>query len=298
MKHPFLQLLAALTISTASFATNPFVTDQFTADPTARVFEGKVYVYPSHDIREPPDYKGRPNWFVMEDYHVYSSENLNDWTDHGVILTRADVAWADQSAYAMWAPDCVFKDGKYYFYFPAMAQAKDNNGGGMRIGVAISDKPYGPFKPEATYIKGVQGIDPGIFIDKDGSAYMSWGFKDNLFIAKLKPNMLEIEGEPQAIDNLPKKGLQEGPLRTRTRRTTSSVSSTRPARRRWVRSRGPACSSMSPRAAAGPFTSPWSSSKGSGTCSITIAISRRISTSAVRSARTSCSSTRTAASRR
>ena len=208
MKHPFLLLLAALSLSTASFATNPFVTDQFTADPTARVFEGKVYVYPSHDIREPPGYKGRPNWFVMEDYHVFSSENLNDWQDHGVILTRSDVPWADQSAYAMWAPDCVFKDGKYYFYFPAMAK----DGGGMRIGVAISDKPYGPFKPQATPIEGVRGIDPGIFIDKDGSAYMSWGYKDNLFIAKLKPNMLEIDGEPRAIDNLPKKGLQEGPF--------------------------------------------------------------------------------------
>jgi hypothetical protein len=59
-------------------ATNPLVTDQFTADPTARVFDGKIYVYPSHDIKAPPDYHGRPNWFVMEDYHVFSSENLLD----------------------------------------------------------------------------------------------------------------------------------------------------------------------------------------------------------------------------
>jgi hypothetical protein len=202
--------VAGLLYATA-FATNPLITDQFTADPTARVFEGKVYVYPSHDIREPQGYKGRPNWFVMEDYHVFSSENLTDWKDHGVILTRSDVEWADQSAYAMWAPDCVFKDGKYYFYFPAMARAKEN-GGGMRIGVAVADKPYGPFKPMATPIEGVKGIDPGVFIDKDGSAYLSWSFTDKLFIAKLKPNMLEIEGEPQAIDNLPKKGLQEGPF--------------------------------------------------------------------------------------
>jgi hypothetical protein len=208
LRYLLAAVVGGLLQSTASFATNPFVMDQFTADPTARVFEGKVYVYPSHDIREPPGYKGRPNWFVMEDYHVFSSENLNDWKDHGVILTRSDVAWADQSAYAMWAPDCVFKDGKYYFYFPAMAK----DGGGMRIGVAISDTPYGPFKPQAAPMEGVRGIDPGIFIDKDGSAYMSWGFKDNLFIAKLKPNMLDIEGEPQAIDNLPKKGLQEGPF--------------------------------------------------------------------------------------
>src|SRR5688572_9108512 len=200
--------VSGLLLATTAFATNPFVMDQFTADPTARVFEGKVYVYPSHDIREPAGYKGRPNWFVMEDYHVFSSDNLTDWKDHGVILTRNDVAWADPDAYAMWAPDCVFKDGKYYFYFPAMAKG----GGGMRIGVAIADKPYGPFQALATPIENVKGIDPGVFIDKDGSAYLSWSATDKLFIAKLKPNMIEIEGEPQAIDNLPRNGLQEGPF--------------------------------------------------------------------------------------
>jgi hypothetical protein len=210
-RYFFAVAAAGLLQATAAFATNPLIMDQFTADPTARVFEGKVYVYPSHDIREPPGYTGRPNWFVMEDYHVFSSENLTDWKDHGVILTRSDVAWADQSAYAMWAPDCVFKDGKYYFYFPARARA-DLDGGGMRIGVAVADKPHGPFKPLATPMEGVKGIDPDVFIDKDGSAYMSWSYTDKLFIAKLKPNMIEIEGEPQALDNLPKKGLQEGPF--------------------------------------------------------------------------------------
>ena len=199
--------LITLLNAPAAFATNPFITDQFTADPTARVFEGRVYVYPSHDIREPAGYKGRPNWFVMEDYHVFSSANLTDWTDHGVVLTQKDVPWADPAGFAMWAPDCVFKDGKYYFYFPA--KAKD---GSRRIGVAIADSPAGPFKPEANYIQGVTGIDPGLFLDKDGSAYMYWSEKDALVMAKLKPNMLEIEGAPVPIDNLPKKGLQEGPF--------------------------------------------------------------------------------------
>ena len=194
-------------LTPAAFATNPLILDQFTADPTARVFDGRVYVYPSHDIREPPGYTGRPNWFVMEDYHVYSSANLTDWTDHGVILTQKDVPWADPTGFAMWAPDCVFKDGKYYFYFPA--KAKD---GSRRMGVAVADSPAGPFKPEANYIQGVAGIDPGLFLDKDGSAYMYWSEKDALVMAKLKPNMLEIDGEPRPIDNLPKKGLQEGPF--------------------------------------------------------------------------------------
>jgi hypothetical protein len=208
---PITRLLAAAVFGTlltpAAFATNPLITDQFTADPTARVFEGRVYVYPSHDIREPADYTGRKNWFVMEDYHVFSSANLTDWTDHGVILTQKDVPWADPAGFAMWAPDCVFKDGKYWFYFPA--KAKD---GSRRIGVAVADSPAGPFKPEANYMEGVTGIDPGVLIDKDGSAYMYWGSKDALVMARLKPDMLGIDGEPRPIDNLPKKGLQEGPF--------------------------------------------------------------------------------------
>jgi hypothetical protein len=198
--------LTALLQSAAAFATNPLIMDQFTADPTARVFDGRIYVYPSHDIDEPPGYSGRPKWFVMEDYHVFSSDNLTDWKDHGVIVTRSGVPWADQNVYAMWAPDCVFKDGKYYFYFPAMA--KD---GGFRIGVAVADKPDGPFKPLANYIEGVKGIDPGVLIDKDGQAYLYYG-AGKLYVARLKPNMVEIEGEPTLIENLPEKGLLEGPF--------------------------------------------------------------------------------------
>lgn len=210
MKLSLLHLLpatiAGLLQATAAFATNPLIMDQFTADPTARVFEGKVYVYPSHDIKAPLGYTGKPNWFVMEDYHVFSSDNLTDWKDHGVILTRSAVEWANQTEYAMWAPESVFKDGKYYFYFPAIAKT-----GGFRIGVAIADKPYGPFKPETTPIEGVKGIDPSVLIDKDGSAYLYYS-ANKIFAAKLKPNMLEIEGEPIVFDNLPKKGLQEGPF--------------------------------------------------------------------------------------
>lgn len=198
--------LAGLLQATAAFATNPLIMDQFTADPTARVFEGKVYVYPSHDIKAPPGYKGKPNWFVMEDYHVFSSENLTDWKDHGVIVKQTEVDWVDPAAYAMWAPDAVFKDGKYYFYFPAIAKT-----GGFRIGVAIADQPYGPFKPQSAPIDGVKGIDPAVLIDKDGSAYLYYSL-DKIFVARLKPNMLEIEGEPAVFDNLPKKGLQEGPF--------------------------------------------------------------------------------------
>src|SRR5688572_28443324 len=206
LPHLLPAILALLLHATAPFATNPLIMDQFTADPTARVYDGKIYLYPSHDIKAPPGYKGKPNWFVMEDYHVFSSENLTDWKDHGVILTQTAVDWAECAGYAMWAPDAAFKDGKYYFYFPATAKT-----GGFRIGVAIANKPYGPFKPMPTPIEGVKGIDPSVLIDKDGSAYLYYSL-DKIFVARLKPNMLEIEGEPAVFDNLPKKGLQEGPF--------------------------------------------------------------------------------------
>lgn len=96
---------------------NPVIRDQFTADPTARVFDGRLYLYPSHDIPSPIE-KLR-EWFCMADYHVFSSDNLTDWTDHGVILSQERVPWVDSTSYSMWAPDCVRKDGNYYFYFPA-----------------------------------------------------------------------------------------------------------------------------------------------------------------------------------
>lgn len=218
MKHlspyfAFFAVVGLLTIPTA-FATNPLIMDQFTADPTARVFEGKIYLYPSHDIKAPPEYKGKPNWFVMEDYHVFSSDNLTDWQDHGVIVKQTAVDWVDPNAYAMWAPDCVFKDGKYYFYFPAIAKSEgpnDNKRPGFRIGVAVADKPDGPFKPMSTPIEGVRGIDPGVLIDKDGTAYLYYSL-GKIYVAKLKPSMTEIDGEPQLIDNLPTRGLLEGPF--------------------------------------------------------------------------------------
>lgn len=192
--------LGAVLFANTAAAQNPLILDQFTADPTARVFEGKIYVYPSHDINTPG--KGRPNWFVMEDYHVFSSENLVDWTDHGVILDQTQVPWLEnKQSFSMWAPDCVFKNGKYYFYYPT----------GGRIGVAIADKPYGPFKPEEKAIEGPRGIDPCVFIDKDGNAYLYYS-RGKIFVAKLKPNMVELETPPQEIPNLPTVGLIEGPF--------------------------------------------------------------------------------------
>ena len=192
-------------------AQNPIVRDQFSADPTARVFKGKVYVYPSHDILA-VEGKGRPSWFCMEDYHVFSSENLTDWTDHGVIVSQEKVDWVDSTTYSMWAPDCMERNGKYYFYFPANKKKTDPNArAGSAVGVAIADKPEGPYVPQAEPIKNVSGIDPNVFIDKDGQAYLYWAM-GKIYVAKLKENMLELASEPQVVKELPEVGLIEGPF--------------------------------------------------------------------------------------
>lgn len=205
-KYTLILLLAVL--ASAAFAQNPVIRDQYSADPTARVFNGKVYLYPSHDILGKPG-QGRPNWFCMEDYHVFSSENLTDWNDHGMILSQTTVPWANPKGYSMWAPDCIERNGKYYFYFPT---APDSTyGRGFAIGVAVADKPEGPYVPEKTPIKKVNGIDPNVFIDKDGQAYLYWAM-GNIFGAKLKENMLELASEPVVIGDLPGKGLKEGPF--------------------------------------------------------------------------------------
>lgn len=209
------QLSFAVTILLAGVvsAQNPFIKGQFTADPTARVFNGKMYVYPSHDIPAPADKPNlRKDWFCMADYHVFSSENLTDWTDHGVIVTQEKVAWVNDEAYSMWASDCVYKDGMYYFYFPSIVKPDSiTKKFGMMIGVAISDRPDGGFVPMEEPIKGVYGIDPCTLIDDDGQAYMYWGGGQRLQGARLKPNMLQLDSEPVLIEKLPD-GMKEGPF--------------------------------------------------------------------------------------
>ena len=162
-----------LLIGLHSIAQNPLIRDQFTADPSARVFGDRVYVFPSHDILA-TEGKGRKDWFCMEDYHVFSSANLTDWTDHGVIVQQNKVEWVKPDSYSMWAPVCIERNGKYYFYFPSIPKDTLTYKKGFTIGVAIADKPEGPYKTEPNPIKGVSGIDPNVFIDKDGQAYLYW----------------------------------------------------------------------------------------------------------------------------
>lgn len=158
---------AAKTVSTTD-EIQPLVTHLYTADPSAHVFEGRIYIYPSHDYEAgvPEDDLG--SHFAMKDYHVFSMSGPDgEVTDHGLALTIEDVPWAGRQ---MWAPDAAEKDGTYYLYFPV----KDKNDI-FRIGAALSDDPAGPFTAEPTAIEGSYSMDPAVFKDDDGSYYMYFG---------------------------------------------------------------------------------------------------------------------------
>ena len=148
--------------------SQPLVNHLYTADPSAHVFDGKIYIYPSHDIDAGIPFDDLGSHFAMEDYHVFSLTSPDSpVVDHGIALHVKDVPWA---ARQMWAPDAAEKDGKYYLYFPAK-KADDI----FQIGVAVSDHPAGPFVPELEPIKNSYSIDPAVFKDDDGKYYMYFG---------------------------------------------------------------------------------------------------------------------------
>jgi len=140
----------------------------FTADPSAHVFNGKIYIYPSHDIESGIPENDNGDHFDMRDYHIFSMDSIDgEVTDHGVALAVKDIPWAGRQ---LWAPDVAFKDGKYYLYFPL----KDKNDI-FRIGVAVSDKPEGPFVPQSDPIKGSFTIDPAVLQENDNDYYIYFG---------------------------------------------------------------------------------------------------------------------------
>lgn len=148
--------------------SQPLVKHMYTADPSAHVFNGKIYIYPSHDVDANIPFDDLGSHFAMEDYHVISMDHPTaEAIDNGVALHVKDVPWADKQ---MWAPDANEKDGTYYLFFPA----KDHDGI-FRIGVATSDSPIGPFIPKPEAIKGSFSIDPAVFKDNDGAYYMYFG---------------------------------------------------------------------------------------------------------------------------
>jgi beta-xylosidase len=168
----------------------PLVTDMYTADPSAHVFDGRIYIYPSHDLdhNNPDTGNGEGDQFNMEDYHVFSMENMVSLpADHGEVLHVKDVPWASMQ---MWAPDAAFKDGTYYLYFPA--RDKDHI---FRIGVATSKSPAGPFIAEPNYIEGSFSIDPCVFVDDDGQAYIVFGGLWGGQLEKWKTGEFDPNGE-------------------------------------------------------------------------------------------------------
>lgn len=145
------------------------VTNIYTADPSAHVFGNTLYIYPSHDLEVNPPANDNGDHYGMEDYHVLSVDR-NDCSrvvDHGEVLNVKNVPWA---AKQMWAPDAAFKNGTYFLYFPARDRQNV-----FRIGVAQSSSPTGPFTAEPQPIPGSYSIDPAVFVDDDGQAYMYFG---------------------------------------------------------------------------------------------------------------------------
>lgn len=148
--------------------SQPLVKHIYTADPSAHVFNGKIYIYPSHDIDAGDAFDDLGSHFAMVDYHVISMDSpQSEGFDNGIALHVKDVPWADKQ---LWAPDAAEKDGTFYLYFPAKGQD-----GIFRIGVATSPTPAGPFKSQPEAMKGSFSIDPAVFKDEDGSYYMYFG---------------------------------------------------------------------------------------------------------------------------
>jgi hypothetical protein len=191
----------------------------YMADPSVHVFNGRLYIYPSHDRESGIPENDNGDHFDMNDYHVLSTDDVmqGEIVDHGVALKVADIPWAGRQ---LWDCDIACKDGKYYLYFPL----KDRNDI-FRMGVAISDKPEGPFIPQPDPIRGSYSIDAAVFCDDDGSYYMYFGgiwggqlqrYRDNKAIespclpadnepalpsrvVKLSDNMLEFAEEPRPV---------------------------------------------------------------------------------------------------
>lgn len=156
------------TLASGKAPKKPLIEGIYTADPSVHVFEGKLFIYASHDRDKRGPSGGDGSEYDMEDYHVFSLSSVTGpVTDHGMALHVDDVPWAKKQ---LWAPDAAFRNGTYYFYFPARDQD-----GIFRIGVATGSSPSGPFTPQPNPIEGSFSIDPCVFIDDDGKAYMYFG---------------------------------------------------------------------------------------------------------------------------
>ncbi|NLR77135.1 family 43 glycosylhydrolase [Chitinophaga eiseniae] len=198
-----------------AYISSPLVSHIYTADPSAHLFNGKIYIYPSHDTAVQTKESDNGDHFQMADYHIFSMDSIGGRvTDHGAALRVQDVPWA---AKQLWAPDAAFSKGIYYLYFPA----KDKQGV-FRIGVASSKQPTGPFVAEKEPITGSYSIDPCVFRDDDGSFYLYFGgiwggqlqnWNDNRYDATahlreknepaILPRVAKLSGDMKSLENAP-----------------------------------------------------------------------------------------------
>ena len=190
----------SLLFSTVCYADNPIVQTIYTADPSCMVYNDTFYVYTGHDEDTIVN-----NFYTMNEWKCYSSTDMVNWTDNGAPLAYNTFSWAKGDA---WAAQCIYRNGKFYFYVTVT-----NQGGGKTIGVAVSDSPTGPFKDALgkplIANNGAQDIDPTVFIDDDGQAYMYWG-NPNPYYVKLNKDMISYSGGIVKIAQKPS-GYIEGP---------------------------------------------------------------------------------------
>lgn len=200
-------LLALIIIPIIGFSQNPIIQTNYTADPAPMVYNGKVYLYTSHD-------EDKSTWFTMNDWRLYTTEDMVNWTDHGSVLSYKDFSWGKMNA---WAPQCIERKGKFYMYVPIT-----NKEGQGAIGVAVADSPYGPFidplgKPLIR--NSNDDIDPTVFIDDDGQAYLLWGNPVCHYV-KLNEDMISynevIQTFPNTIKSFGKRQGEENSRRPTT----------------------------------------------------------------------------------
>jgi beta-xylosidase len=176
---------------------NPVITSIYAADPSAHVWkDGKIYIYASHDM-DPA--KGCD---LMDKYHVFSSQDMINWLDEGEILSSDDVSWGRPEGGFMWAPDCAYKNGTYYFYYPHPSGSNWNDS--WKIGVATSKKPASDFTDQG-YIPGLGGfalIDPCVLVDEEDSAYMYYGGGSVCLGGELSEDMLYLKNGMTEMEGL------------------------------------------------------------------------------------------------
>ncbi|HMA64486.1 MAG: family 43 glycosylhydrolase, partial [Fibrobacterota bacterium] len=177
-----------------SFAENPLVQTNYTPDAAPMVYNDTVFLYTGHD-------EDNATGFTMYNYLLYSSTDLVNWTDHGIVASLKNFSWAPSNG--AWAAQCVYRNGKFYYYCSIQ---------GKGIGVLVADSPYGPFKDplgKPMFFHSWNDIDPTVLIDDDGQAYMYWGNPESYWV-RLNPDMISFAGKIDSI--VPRmKTYQEGP---------------------------------------------------------------------------------------